>query len=165
MTSRNKNKALFLDRDGTLNIEKRYLHKIEDFEFTGGILELIKTFQKNGFLIFIISNQSGIARGFYTEKDYLILTNWVINELRQQGITITKAYFCPHHPEITGECECRKPKPGMILKAIHEFNINPSESVLIGDKKSDILAGENAGIGKNLFIQHLLGKINSNNRD
>ncbi len=158
MTQFNKNKALFLDRDGTLNIEKNYVFKIEDFEFTDGIIELIKSYQDNGFLIFIISNQSGIARGLYTENDYKILTEWMINQLETYGINIAKVYHCPHHPEITGECNCRKPRPGMIIKAINEFNINPLESVLIGDKKSDILAGENAGIGKNLFIQHLLGK-------
>jgi D-glycero-D-manno-heptose 1,7-bisphosphate phosphatase len=158
MTLQSKNKALFLDRDGTLNIEKNYVIKIEDFEFTRGIFKLIKSYQKNGFLIFIISNQSGIARGFFTENDYLALTDWMTNQLECYGIKIAKVYHCPHHPEITGECDCRKPKPGMILEAIHEFNINPSESVLIGDKKSDILAGENAGIGKNLFVQHLLEK-------
>ena len=152
------NKALFLDRDGTLNVEKNYVYKIKDFEFIDGIIELIRKYQANGFLIFIITNQAGIARGFYSEDDYRILTEWMINELKSYGIEIAKVYHCPHHPDVTGECECRKPKPGMILKAINEFNINPSESVLIGDKKSDILAGENAGIGKNLFIQHLLGK-------
>ncbi len=154
----NKNKALFLDRDGTLNVEKNYVYKIEDFEFIDGIIELIKTYQKKGFLIFIITNQAGIARGYYTEQEYQFLTKWMINELKTYGIKIAKVYHCPHHPEVTGGCDCRKPKPGMILRAIDEFNINPSESVLIGDKKSDILAGENAGIGKNLFIQHLLGK-------
>ena len=155
----NKNKALFLDRDGTLNVEKNYVYRIEDFEFTDGIIDLIKSYQKRGFLIFIITNQAGIARGYYTEQDYRILTDWMVNELKTYGIKITKVYHCPHHPAVTGECDCRKPKPGLILQAIDEFNINPSESVLIGDKKSDILAGENAGIGKNLFIQHLLGKI------
>ena len=158
MTLSSKNKALFLDRDGTVNIEKNYVFKTEDFEFTDGIFELIKSYQDNGYLIFIISNQSGIARGFYTENDYENLTTWMLRELDLNGIKITKVYHCPHHPKITGECDCRKPNPGMILKAINEFNINPSESVLIGDKKSDILAGENAGIGKNLFIQQLLGK-------
>jgi D-glycero-D-manno-heptose 1,7-bisphosphate phosphatase len=157
-SSTNKNKALFLDRDGTLNVEKNYVYKIRDFEFIEGIIEIIRTYQKNGFLIFIITNQAGIARGYYSENDFRILTDWMIRELKTFGIEIAKVYHCPHHPDITGECDCRKPKPGLILKAINEFNINPSESVLIGDKKSDILAGENAGIGKNLFIQHLLGK-------
>ena len=158
MIAPNKNKALFLDRDGTLNIEKNYVYRKEDFEFTDGIIELIQKYQEKEFLIFVVSNQSGIAKGYYTEKDYQNLTIWMVNELKTYGIKIAKVYHCPHHPDVTGECNCRKPKPGMILKAINEFNINPSESVLIGDKKSDILAGENAGIGKNLFIQHLIGK-------
>lgn len=158
MSSQIKNKALFLDRDGTLNIEKKYVFKIEDFEFTDGIVELIKSYQDQNFLIIIVSNQSGIARGYYSENDYQILTKWMINKLKTYGINVAKVYHCPHHPDYTGECDCRKPKPGMILKAIHEFNINPSESVLIGDKKSDILAGQNAGIAKNIFIQRLLEK-------
>ena len=152
----NKNKALFLDRDGTINIEKNYVYKIEDFEFIDGIFELIKSYQEKGFLIFIITNQAGIARGYYTEKDYKALTDWMIKQFRKKGIKITKVYHCPHHPEITGSCNCRKPNPGMILDAIKEFNIDPVNSVLIGDKKSDILAGRNAGLGKNIYIQDVL---------
>jgi len=152
----NKNKALFLDRDGTINVEKNYVYKIEDFEFIDGIFELIKSYQEKGFLIFIITNQAGIARGYYTEKDYKTLTNWMLEQFQKKGITITKVYHCPHHPEITGPCRCRKPNPGMILDAIKEFNIDPVNSVLIGDKKSDILAGEKAGLGKNIYIQDLL---------
>ncbi len=155
MSAKN-NKAAFFDRDGTINIEKNYIFRIEDFEFKDGILELIKEYQKAGFLIFIITNQSGLARGFYSEEDYRILTNWMVNEFKRNGIEITKVYHCPHHPEITGSCECRKPKPGMILEAIREYNIDPVQSVLIGDKKNDILAGKNAGIGKNLYIQDIL---------
>lgn len=152
----NKNKALFLDRDGTINVEKNYVFKIEDFEFIDGIFELIKSYQEKGFLIFIITNQAGIARGYYTEEDYKTLTNWMLEQFQKKGITITKVYHCPHHPEITGSCRCRKPNPGMILDAIKEFNIDPVNSVLIGDKKSDILAGEKAGLGKNIYIQDLL---------
>ncbi len=151
-----KRKALFLDRDGTINIEKNYIYKIEDFEFIDGIFELIKECQGKGFLIFIITNQAGIARKLYSVADYEKLTNWMLKQFRRKGIEITKTYYCPHHPEITGDCNCRKPKPGMILQAIDEFHINPAQSVLIGDKKSDILAGENAGIGKNLYIQDIL---------
>ena len=80
----------------------------------------------------------------------------MVAEFRKKGINIAKVYHCPHHPEITGECNCRKPNPGMILQALKDFDINPAESVLIGDKKSDILAGENAGIGKNLYVNQVL---------
>jgi len=154
--SAKKNRAAFFDRDGTINVEKNYIFKIGDFEFINGILELITEYQKAGFLIFIITNQSGLARGFYSEKDYQLLTSWMIGEFKSNKIEITKVYHCPHHPEITGTCECRKPKPGMILQAIDEYNIDPTQSVVIGDKKSDILAGKNAGIGKNLYIQDIL---------
>ena len=150
-------KALFLDRDGTINVEKHYVYKKEDFVFIPGIFDLLKHFTEHGYLIFIISNQSGIARGFYSENDYNILNEWMLNEFELKGIKITKVYHCPHHPDITGPCNCRKPKPGMILQAIEEFNINPTASVLIGDKKSDILAGENAGIGENHFIYEFIG--------
>lgn len=153
-----KNKALFLDRDGTINVEKNYVYKIDDFEFIEGVLDLISSYYKKGFLIFIITNQAGIARGYYTEDDYQILTNWILNEFHNKNIEIAKVYHCPHHPSISGKCDCRKPNPGMILKAIDEFNIDPINSILIGDKESDILAGENAGIGKNLYIQKLLSK-------
>ena len=151
-----KRKALFLDRDGTINIERNYVYKIEDFEFIEGVFELIKSYQCRGFLVFVITNQAGIARGFYTEDDYSILTKWMLKQFELKGIQIAKVYHCPHHPEITGECSFRKPNPGMILQAIDEFNIDPANSVLIGDKKSDILAGENAGIGENLYIQNIL---------
>ena len=158
MKDKEGRKALFLDRDGTINIEKNYVYKIEDFEFQPGIFELISGYQKKGFLVFIVTNQSGIARGLYTEKNYQSLTRWMISRFKQEGIIIAKVYHCPHHPEITGECYCRKPSPGMILQAIGEYKIDRVNSVLIGDKKSDILAGKKAGIGKNIYIQELLGK-------
>lgn len=151
-----KRKALFLDRDGTINIEKNYVYKIADFEFINGITDLIKGYQKQGYLIFIVTNQAGIARGFYTENDYAILTSWMLKQFEAKDIKITKVYHCPHHPRITGDCNFRKPNPGMLLQAIGEYNIDPVNSVLIGDKKSDILAGENAGVEENIYIQDIL---------
>lgn len=148
------NKAVFLDRDGIVNIEKNYVYKIEDFEFMPGIFDLCRKYQQEGYLLFIITNQAGIARGYYTEEQYLILTDWMIKQFEEQGILITKVYFCPHHPDFTGECECRKPNPGMILQAAKEFDIALSDSILIGDKESDIEAGERAGIGANLKIKN-----------
>jgi len=156
MSSNNKRKALFLDRDGTINIDQNYICRVEDFEFQPGIFDLISHYLNQGYLLFIITNQSGIARGFYTEEDYQKLTNWMLTRFKEKGIEITKVYHCPHHPDFTGDCECRKPKPGMILQAIEEYNLSPVNSMLIGDKKRDILAGKNAGIGKNLYIQDLL---------
>lgn len=156
MKNKQKPKAVFFDRDGTINIEKNYLFNIEDFEFQPGITELILQYQEQGYLIFIITNQSGIARGYYSENDYFQLTDWMVKEFASKGINISKVYHCPHHPEYTGVCNCRKPNPGLIVQAINEFNIEPKQSIVIGDKDRDILAGENAGIGKNLYIQDLL---------
>lgn len=146
------NKALFLDRDGVVNKEKNYLYKIEDFEFIDGVFETCRYFQKQGYLIIIITNQAGIARGKYTEKDFEILTDWMIIEFEKEGIKISKVYYCPHHPDFSGECECRKPKPKMILDAQIDLNIDLKNSILVGDKNSDVEAGIKAGIIKNYLI-------------
>lgn len=151
-----KNKALFLDRDGVINVEKNYVFKISDFEFIPEIFGIIKNYQKKGFIIFVITNQAGIARNYYSEDDVIKLNFWMVEQFRKKGINIKKVYYCPHHPKFTGECDCRKPNPGMILNAIEEYNIDPMESVLIGDRESDIKAGKNAGIARNIYISELL---------
>lgn len=156
MNCKNRQKALFLDRDGTINVDKGYVYQKEEFDFQPGIFELVKPYAEQGYLIFIVTNQSGIARGLYTEKDYLHLTDWLKTAFSRKGIKIEKVYHCPHLPEISGPCSCRKPNPGMIVEAIQEYNIDPEKSVVIGDSKRDLLAGEKAGIGKNLYIQDLL---------
>jgi len=142
-------KAIFLDRDGIINKDKGYLFKIEDFEFIDGIFEILKYFQEKEYLIFIITNQSGINRGIYDLKDFSILTKWMIKEFNIRQINITSVYFCPHKHE--EGCECRKPKAKMIFDAEKKYNLDLSNSILIGDKKSDIEAGIKAGI-KNLFL-------------
>ncbi len=147
------NKAVFLDRDGVINIEKNYVYKIEDFEFIDGIFDLCKKYQQEGYLLIVITNQAGIARGYYTEEQFRVLTDWMVKKFEEQGISIAKVYFCPHHPDFTGECECRKPNPGMILQAAKEFKLDLSKSILIGDKMSDIEAGERAGVGTNIVIK------------
>ena len=141
-------KALFLDRDGVINVEKDYLFKIADFEFIDGIFELCRYYQNLGYIIVVVTNQSGIARGYYTEDDFNKLTSWMKDRFLDEGITIKKVYFCPHHPDITGECLCRKPKPKMLLDAAKEFDIDLKNSVMIGDKQRDIEAGLNAGLKK-----------------
>lgn len=147
-------KALFLDRDGVINIEKDYLYKIEDFEFIDGIFEVCKKYQDLGYAIIVVTNQSGIARGMYTERNFRQLTRWMHAQFLAQGITLTAVYHCPHHPEISGECECRKPKPGMFLEAQEEHNIDLKNSLLIGDKERDIEAALNAGLQESyLFTQ------------
>ena len=147
------NKALFLDRDGVINIEKDYLYKIEDFEFIDGVFDACKYFQKRGYILIIITNQAGIARGKYTENDFNKLTEWMEKKFNSQGIFISKIYHCPHHPDFTQTCDCRKPKPGMICRAQKEFKIDLSKSILIGDKESDIQAGINSGITQNILVR------------
>ena len=144
--------ALFLDRDGVVNIEKNYLYKPEDVEFVDGIFEVCEFFQKKGYDIFIVTNQSGIARGYYTTEDFLHLTQWFEEMFAQRGIVIKKTYFCPHHPEITGPCSCRKPNPGMLLEAQKEFGIDMQKSLLIGDKERDIEAAKRAGVGRSYLF-------------
>jgi D-glycero-D-manno-heptose 1,7-bisphosphate phosphatase len=141
-------KALFLDRDGVINVEKDYLYKIEDFEFIDGIIELCRYYQDNGYKIFVVTNQSGIARGYYTQDDFNILTKWMLKEFLKYGIEISKVYHCPHHPDISGECACRKPHAKMLFDAAKEFDIDLKNSIIIGDKERDIEAGLNAGLTK-----------------
>ena len=139
-------KALFLDRDGVINIEKNYLHKINDFEFIEGIFDLCNCFQNLGYQIFVVTNQSGIARGYYTEQDFEKLSVWMKTKFQEKDINITDIFHCPHHPDISGKCECRKPNPGMLLKAAKIYNIDLKNSIIIGDKERDIEAGLNAGL-------------------
>jgi len=153
-------KALFLDRDGVINVEKNYLYKIEDFEFIDGIFEVCKYYEKLGYIIIVITNQSGIARDFYNEEDFLTLTKWMNERFSQEGTHISEVYFCPHLPAISGRCQCRKPNPGMILEAADKYNIDIKNSVLIGDKERDIEAGLNAGIEEN-YLFDLNGSVKS----
>ncbi len=145
-------KALFLDRDGVVNVEKNYLYKIENFEFINGIFELCRYYKNIGYLIFIVTNQSGIARKYYTEKDFITLSNWMSKEFLKHGIEISKVYHCPHHPDISGECSCRKPKSGMLLEAKNEFEIDMKNSIIIGDKERDIEAGLNAALRETYLL-------------
>lgn len=136
------NKAVFLDRDGTINVEKHYLHKIDDFEFLPGVIEGLKILQDAGYLLVIVTNQSGIGRGYYTEYDFLVLNNWMLETLRKQGVEISKVYFCPHLPDAPVEkyrmdCECRKPKISMYQQAITDLDIDVNTSFTIGDKIRD----------------------------
>jgi D-glycero-D-manno-heptose 1,7-bisphosphate phosphatase len=142
----NKTKALFLDRDGVINIEKDYLYKIENFEFIDGIFNLCQYYQNLGFIIIVVTNQSGIARGYYTEEDFNELTSWMLKEFSLKNICIKKVYYCPHHPTVSEKCNCRKPNPGMLLEASKDFNIDLKNSIIIGDKERDIEAGLNAGL-------------------
>jgi len=150
MNSKAMNRAIFLDRDGVINVDKQYVSKIEDFEFTEGIFDLLRTLQEMGYLLIVITNQSGIGRGYYTLKDFQKLTEWKLDQLAQRGIKIHKVYYCPHAPE--SNCDCRKPSPKMLLEAQKEFHIDMKHSWMVGDKKSDIDAGKKAGVGKTVLV-------------
>lgn len=146
------NKALILDRDGVVNREKEYVYKVEDFEFIDGIFDIVRLFAANDFLIFIATNQAGIARGHYTEADFAVLTEWVEKEFLQNGVEIARTYYCPFHPTLgigayRRDSFDRKPNPGMILRAKVDFDLDLSRTVLVGDKESDIEAGRKAGVG------------------
>ncbi|MEA1916376.1 MAG: D-glycero-beta-D-manno-heptose 1,7-bisphosphate 7-phosphatase [Campylobacterota bacterium] len=139
-------KALFLDRDGVINVEVNYLHKKEDFVFIDGIFEVCKKYQELGYKIFVVTNQSGIARGYYSEDEFNSLSKWMVEQFSTKGITVTKVYHCPHHPDFGTTCKCRKPEPKMLLDAKKDYNIDLKNSVLIGDKSIDIEAAYNAGL-------------------
>jgi len=147
-----KTKALFLDRDGIINVDDGYVSKIEDFEFVEGIFDLVRLFSDAGYLIFVVTNQSGIGRGYYTGEDFSTLTEWMISEFRGKGIFLEKVYHCPHSPE--ENCLCRKPETGMIEKAINKYDIDLAGSWMIGDKQSDMDLAANAGVGHSVYIGH-----------
>ena len=153
----NNMKALFLDRDGVINVDYGYVCEESNFIFVEGIFDLCRLGVSKGYKIFVITNQSGIARGYYSEEDFIGINKWMLKIFKQNHVDITETYYCPSHP-IHGqgyykkEDECRKPRPGMILKAQREHKINLEESVLIGDNITDIQAGEAAGVKYNLLF-------------
>lgn len=155
------NRALFLDRDGVINVEKNYVQRIEDFEFVEGIFELCASAQSRGYKLVVVTNQAGIGRGYYSEQDFLNLTEWMLEQFCQRAIVVDRVYFCPYHPlhgvgEYRRESLDRKPGPGMILRASSELVIDLSRSILIGDKHSDIEAGIAAGVRHNILVGNCL---------
>ena len=163
-------KAIFLDRDGTINVEKDYIYKSEDLVFEEGTIEALKTFKNLGYILIVVSNQSGIARGYFTEEDLNIFNNNMNEILKKNGVEITEFYCCPHHPDGIGEykkvCECRKPNNKMIEDAIKKYNIDREKSYMIGDKTSDIGAGIKSNL-KTVLVKTGYGlkdmeKINKN---
>jgi len=151
-------KAVFLDRDGVINKDNGYVCKPEDFHFIDGIFEFCRAAQEKGYILFVVTNQAGLARGYYSEDDYDKLTEWMLNVFTKQGIRIEMVYYCPYHPEsgigaYKQDSFDRKPNPGMILKARDEFDIDLSQSILIGDKESDMEAGRRAGVGNLIALK------------
>jgi D-glycero-D-manno-heptose 1,7-bisphosphate phosphatase len=155
-------KTIFLDRDGVINKEIKYLGKIADFEFIEGVFDACLFFQNLNYKIIIVSNQSGIARGFFSKTDYQILTKWMIEKFQAKGVSILDTYYCPHMPD--SSCSCRKPKPGMILEATNKYNIELSMSWMIGDKETDIKSANLAGIENTILVRsgHSINESSSN---
>ncbi len=149
--------TLFLDRDGVINVDHGYVATKERCDFLPGIFDLCCEATKAGYLIVIITNQAGIGRGYYSEPDFHEFMDWMGQRFADKGASIDGVYFCPYHPEYgigdyRREAECRKPRPGMILEAAKDFSIDLPNSLLIGDKKKDVQAGQAAGIGTNLLL-------------
>lgn len=150
-------RALFLDRDGVINRDLNFVWRVEDFEFVDGIFELCRLAISKSYLIIVVTNQSGIARGYYRERDFLGLTTWMENQFLLNDVEVTKTYYCPHLTDAAVmdyrlECACRKPSPGMLLAAAHQFCVELEQSVIIGDRPSDMLAGKAAGVSTRLLL-------------
>lgn len=151
-------KAVFIDRDGVLNEERAFVCRPEDFVFIPGAIEALRLLQTADYRLVVVTNQSGIARGLYTEADYLALTAHMRASLRAAGIHLDAVEHCPHLPDAPVaryrlDCECRKPKPGMLLRAIRTLDIDPQRSFLVGDRLSDLEAGRAAGVGRCFLVR------------
>jgi len=164
----NRRPAAFLDRDGVLNVDTGYVHKPEDFIWKKGAPEAIRMLNESGYLVCVVTNQAGVARGFYTEAVVDALHEWINEQLIEHGAHVDAFYYCPHHPtagqgNYLADCPCRKPQPGMVLKALKEWSVDCSRSFLVGDKVSDIQAGESAGIPGYIFtdedLESFVGQI------
>jgi D-glycero-D-manno-heptose 1,7-bisphosphate phosphatase len=155
-------KTIFLDRDGVINKEISYLHKIEDFEFIDGVFDTCQYFKSLNYKIIITTNQSGISRGYFTELDFQKVTNWMLGQFNINNIEILDVIHCPHLP--SDFCDCRKPKPGMFITAKIKHNIDMKKSWMIGDKENDIKAANNAGIINTILVKsgHEIDELNSN---
>lgn len=150
------NKALFLDRDGVINLHNGYVFKKEKFIFNEDIFEVCSFFKSISYKIIIITNQAGIAKGIFSLQDLKLLNLYMINEFKKKNIIIDNVYFCPHHPDYDLKCFNRKPSPGMLIQARDDFNIDLKKSILIGDQFTDIEAGNSAGVGKSYLFNSAL---------
>jgi D-glycero-D-manno-heptose 1,7-bisphosphate phosphatase len=152
-TPQARRKAAFVDRDGVINVDDAYVFRIEDFVFLPRAIEGLRQLQAAGYLLVVITNQSGIARGMYSEADYRRLTDYMQERLSATGVRLSAVEYCPHLPDADVaryrlDCDCRKPLPGMIERAAAALNIDLAGSILVGDRASDLLAGRSAGVGR-----------------
>ncbi|MEG0192578.1 MAG: HAD family hydrolase [Stenotrophomonas sp.] len=155
--------VLFLDRDGVINVNHGYVHTAERTEWVAGILPLLGDAARLGYQVVVATNQAGIARGLYSVDNFTAYTHWQHHQLLQAGAPLLGTWFCPHHPkaglgEFKIDCLCRKPGPGMLLKAIEQFSLDPAQAMFVGDKISDMQAGATAGLGKLLLIEGDVGE-------
>jgi D-glycero-D-manno-heptose 1,7-bisphosphate phosphatase len=151
-------KAVFLDRDGVINVDINYAHTPEQITFIDGIFDFCSSAKAMGYKLIVITNQAGIGRGFYTEETFHALMDWMFAQFAENNVPLDAYYFCPHHPEYgVGEykqdCNCRKPKPGMIIQAAGQWDIDLAQSILIGDKQSDIAAAIAAGMPNYILFE------------
>ena len=144
------NKAIFLDRDGTINVDVHCLHEIENLQFIDGVPKALSRLKQSGYKLIVISNQSGIARGYYGIDEVERLHKYMNDRLLSMGARIDAFYYCPHDEK--ANCECRKPKPGLIKKAAAEWDIDLEQSYMVGDKETDVIAAQNAGCGYGLLL-------------
>jgi D-glycero-D-manno-heptose 1,7-bisphosphate phosphatase len=164
------NKAVFLDRDGVINIDHGYVHKVEEFDFMPNIMELCQHLKRLGYKLIVVTNQSGIGRGYYTENDFLKLSEWMKTQFAESKCPIDAVYYSPFHPEkakppYLKNSECRKPAPGMLLQAIRDFDLEPNDCVMIGDNETDMQAARGAGIGRSILLDTNSKDTNTANTD
>jgi len=164
--------AVFLDRDGVINREYGYVHKVDEFHFIDGVFDACREMSRAGYRLIVITNQAGIARGYYSEDDFRQLTKWMLNEFSRNGIEIDDVYYCPHHPvygvgDYRRDCDCRKPAPGMIVRAAREHLLDLRHSILVGDKVTDVEAGREAGLDCCVLVRtgHPLGDMEMDKAD
>ncbi|WP_417876921.1 D-glycero-beta-D-manno-heptose 1,7-bisphosphate 7-phosphatase [Vibrio sp.] len=150
--------AVFIDRDGVINVDHGYVHDEHDFEYIDGVFEATKALKDQGYTLVLVTNQSGIARGKFSEERFLSLTQWMDWNFVDHGVEFDGFYYCPHHPEegigeYKQDCDCRKPKPGMFISARDFLKIDMEKSVMIGDKAEDMMAAEAAGVGTKILVR------------
>lgn len=145
-------RALFLDRDGVINHDSGYTSKVENFRFIEGIFDLCRAARRSGYLLIVVTNQAGIGRGYYSEQDFLMLTEWMCGQFEAEGAPVVDVFYCPFHPDhgvghYKKDSFDRKPNPGMLLQAAERYGLDMQNSIMIGDKDSDMWAAKNAGVG------------------
>ncbi len=150
--------AVFLDRDGVINQDTGYVSCVDDFHFIDGTIEALQILKKKGYCLVVVTNQSGIARGYFTEEQFMSLTEWMDWSLADRDVDLDGIYFCPHHPtagvgEYRQECNCRKPAPGMLLDAAKDLKIDLANSYMVGDKAGDLQAAKAAGVGHKVLVR------------